>query len=130
MIGAAGPTSEHAHAYQPSSFASRRAEARAAGGERTSGQRLVSLGVQEQWIEAPGRYSKGKGQLVRMEYLYDVDHPTRRYRRLYPNGTLEPVLAVHGGEQETEPLGTVRAEGFSSGSFQPGADDPAPQRIA
>lgn len=127
MIGTAGPTSEHAHVYQPSSFASRRAEAQARG-ERRSGQRLVSLGVREQWIEAGGRF--GKGTMVKLEFLFDADDPNRRYRRLYPNGTLEPIDIATGGQQTVEPLGVIRAEGFSSGTFAPAVTDPAPQPIA
>lgn len=129
MTGNRPPASE-SRVFQPSTMASRRAEREARGELEPRPRRLVSLGVQQQWLEAPGRFGNRKGSMVPIEYLYDADRPIERFRRLYPNGTLEALFPVSGGESETEALGVVSAEGFLSGAFPAAVTDPPPQRIA
>lgn len=129
MIGNGRPACE-THVLQPSTMASRRAEREARGELAPRERRLVSLGVKQQWLEVPGRWGKGRGSMVPIEFLYDVDNPTDRFRRLYPNGTLEPLDLASGGGQEVEPLGVVRPAGMSSGAFPDAVTDPPPERIA
>lgn len=114
--------------FEPSSFATRHA-ARAASGElRPRPPRLVSLGAVSTWLEASGRSQKG--QMVDIEYLYDLDNPTRRYRRMVPNGTLEPLFSTQVLDPPPEPLGAIRAEGFNSGYYPPATTDPPPVPVA
>lgn len=88
--------------FQPSSFASRKAEA--AG---PAPRRLVSLGYQPHWLDDPSHNAKGRPQRVDVELLYDADHPSRRYYRQDPNGVLEPLQDDHGKEEQVEALGVV-----------------------
>lgn len=100
---------------QPSSFASRRAQ------RQEQPRRLVSLGVTPVHLDGFG--SKAKGQVVDMEYLYDVDHPSRRYRRMVPNGTIEPLFETRG-EEPVEKLGTMpRLRDWRSGQWPETATD-------
>ncbi len=104
------PASE-TKAFQPSNFASRYAEREARGETGPRPERLVSLGVTSTWLDGFG--PNRKGQLVRFEYLYDLDDTSRRYRRLVPHGTLEPLTQAPD-DPESEPLGVIAAEGFRS----------------
>ena len=109
-----------AKAFRPSSFASRKAERRARGEDGPRPQHLISVGVTETWLEGFG--PRRKGQMARIELLVDVDHPSRRYQRHLPHGTIEPLIHVEP-DPLPEPLGTIRAEGFTSGTFPPAEPD-------
>ena len=115
------PAHESKIFQQPSSFTSRRAEREAAG--PAPGQRLVSLG----WSEQPlvGRTSEDV-EMIELELLYDLDHPSRRYYRVR-NGTLEPLFDDRRRDQRT-PLGRVprKPRGLPS-SFPEAASEPPPR---
>ena len=96
------PPAAESKIFQPSTFASRKAEA--AG---PAPRRLVSLGFQPHYLDDPSRGAKGRPQRVDVELLYDADHPSQRYYRQDPNGVLEPLQDVHGKQEQTEPLGVV-----------------------
>ena len=106
--------------FKPSSFASRKAERAARGELEPRPQRLASLGVTERWLDGFG--PRRKGQMARIELLVDVDHPSRRYQRHLPHGTIEPLIHVES-DPPPEPLGIIRAEGFTSGTFAPAEPD-------
>ena len=114
-------------AFEPSSFASRRA-ARAARGELAERpkrpKRLVSLGIKEQYLEPFG--TKARGQTVKIEYFVDMDHSSDYYTRACPNGTL--VKMDRGGTDDPKPeyLGVITARGFSSGVFPDSPPDQPP----
>ncbi len=101
-----------ARVFQPSTFATRYAERAARGETGQQPQRLASLGVVSTWLDGFG--SRRKGQMANIEYLYDVDHPANRYRRIVPNGTLEP-LTTAADDPPPEPLGILAPHGIASG---------------
>lgn len=114
--------------FEPSSFATRHAARAESGETRPRPPRLVSIGAVSTWLEGSGRFQKGR--LVDVEYFYDVDDPTRRYRRMVPNGTMEPLFSTQPVDPPPEHLGTVRADGFSSGYYPPSVTDPPPMPVA
>lgn len=71
----------------------------------------MSLGVTSTWLDGFGPHRKG--QMANIEYLYDLDETSRRYRRLVPDGTLEPLIQAPD-DPKPEPLGVIAAEGFRS----------------
>jgi len=106
------PPAAQSKIFQPSTFASRKAEV--AG---PAPRRLVSLGYQPHWLDDPSHKANGRPQRIDVELLYDADHPSQRYYRQDPNGVLEPLQDVHGKEQEVERLGVVdRSSWGHSGS--------------
>lgn len=80
----------------------------------------MSLGTHQTWLEGFG--PNRRGHLVTFEFLYDLDHPARRYRRLVPHGTIEPVDQVTN-DDSVEPLGTVATTGPPSGYWPTGEPD-------
>ena len=109
-------------AFRPSTFNTRYAEREARGETGPQAQRLVSLGVTSTWLDGFG--PQRKGAMANIEYLVDLDNTSRRYRRLVPNGTLEPLTQAPD-DPESEPLGEIRAEGFRS----PWHHDAAPDAV-
>lgn len=106
---------------QPSSFATRRAQS--AG---VLSQRLVSTGVQDVWIEDAGRWGRGKGRMVKVEYFYDVDHPNKRYRKMLgqePYSRLEPLHTVEDQGETSERLGAISRRAEPSGRYVPAGPD-------
>lgn len=89
--------------FEPSSFATRYAARAASGETRPRAPGLVSMGAVSTWLEGSGRFQKGR--MVDIEYLYDLDDPTRRYRRMVPNGTLEPLFSTQALDPPPEHLG-------------------------
>lgn len=110
---------------QPSTFATRRA----VRGSDERPQRLVSLGVEP--VRLAGARSSDPGQVVPIEFLCDADDSAKRYRRLVPNGTIEPLFDTRGGEDEHERLGqlSARVDNFRSGTFPAAPPDPPPVPI-
>lgn len=110
---------------QPSTFASRRA----VRGPDERPQRLISLGVEP--IRLAGARSSDPGQVVPIQFVVDADDSSKRYRRLVPNGTLEPMFATRGGEDEHERLGQLSpsVHNFRSGTWPSAPSDPPPVPI-
>ena len=111
---------------QPSTFATRRA----VRGSAERPQRLISLGVEH--VRLAGARSSDPGQVVPIEFVVDADDSSQRYRRLVPRGTLEPMFATRGGEDEHERLGgtlSSSVHNFRSGTFASAPPDPPPVPI-
>lgn len=51
--------------------------------------RLVSLGVQGRWLEGFG--PKKKGQIVKIEYFFDQDHPNYYFAKALPHGSVDRI---------------------------------------
>lgn len=101
-----------AKVFEPSTFGSRRA-----AGDVSRPQRIVSLGVSPTWLPDLSARRSGHGRMVDVEYLYDIDRSSRRYRRVLPYGQLEPLFDSQPPEKP-EPLGFFRsARGQSSGHY-------------
>ena len=114
-------------AFEPSTFASRRAERAARGELEPRPQRLASLGVREQWLDGLG--PRRKGQMARVELLVDIDDMSKKYTRHLPHGTIEPVLHVPS-DPPPEPLGVITGHGITSGTFPPALPDQPAQPIS
>lgn len=94
-----------ARVFEPSSFASRRAE-RAARGEDRRDPRLVSLGRTEYRLMG----STGQpNRIAEVEMLFDADSPNDFYVRHPGTSWLEPIQRGPDHRQEVVSLGTVRA---------------------
>ena len=124
MTGSKSPAHE-SRVFQPSSFATRKAERRARGEDGPRPQRLISVGISEQWLEGFG--PRRKGQMARVELLVDIDNG-KKYTRHLPHGTLEPVIHVEA-DPPPEYLGVISGHGISSGTFPPAPRDQPAQQI-
>ena len=124
-IGRSNIPAYESRAFQPNSFASRKAERHARGEDGPRPQRLVSVGVSEQWLEGFG--PRRKGQMARVELLVDIDNG-KKYTRHLPHGTIEPVIHV-APDPPPEYLGVITGHGISSGTFPPSLPDQPPQAI-
>ena len=101
--------------FQPSSFASRHAERAARGEAGPRPRRLVSLGVKERWLEGFG--ARAQGQIVKIEYFSDLDHPNDYYAKALPHGTLDRIDRGGTDDPPPEQLGVITGRGMSSGAF-------------
>ena len=124
-IGGSNAPAHESEAFKPSSFGSRKAERRARGEDGPRPQRLVSVGVSEQWLEGFG--PRRKGQMARVELLVDID-TGKKFQRHLPNGTVEPLIHVPA-DPPPEPLGVITGHGISSGTFPPALPDQPAQII-
>ena len=124
-IGRSNIPAHESRAFQPSSFATRKADRHARGEDGPRPQRLVSVGVSEQWLEGFGPCRKG--QMARVELLVDADNG-KKYTRHLPHGTIEPVIHVES-DPPPEYLGVITGHGISSGTFPPSLPDQPAQLI-
>ncbi len=120
-----------AKVWEPSTFASRRAENVAAGRTELP-QRIATLGVVKTPLDMPGRAGRegGAPRIVDIEYFFDVDHPAKRYRRVLPYGALERLDRVTGAEDSVQDMGFIPRSSRPAGAFAPAADDPPPERVS
>lgn len=125
-IGKSRAPAHESRVFQPSSFASRKAERASRGELAPRPQRLVSVGITETWLEGLG--PRRKGQLARVELLVDID-TRKKFQRHLPNGTVEPLIHV-SNDPPPEPLGVITGHGISSGPFPPSLPDQPAQPIA
>ena len=101
--------------FQPSSFASRKAERAARGELAPRPRRLVSLGINERALEG-FRPARQGGQVVRVELLADLDDLSQKFQRHLPYGSVEPLMHI-ADDPAPEHLGVIRGDGISSGTF-------------
>ena len=125
-IGNSSAPAHESRVFQPSSFANRRAERAARGELARRPQRLISVGVSEQWLEGFG--PRRKGHMARVELLVDADDMSRKFQRHLPHGTVEPLIHVES-DPPPEPLGVIRAEGINSGTWPAALPDQPAQPI-
>lgn len=118
------PAAELPKWQRPSSFSSRKAE-RAARGELSRPQRLVSLGWVKMPLETHSRDPKRPitRKFVEFEQLYDLDHPLKRYRR-FRDGMVEPYDYSTGKTDESVSLGEFDPKNGSGYSAWPKDDRP------
>lgn len=115
-----------ARIFQPSSFASRKAQAEANNAERAV-PRLVSLGPTERWM----RDRNNQQIMVEGELFCDVDNPMRTWVKLEGYTNLEPLFDLGDGKSDkAEALGTIKRDARFAGRFEPSMqDDPAPRDV-
>jgi hypothetical protein len=103
-------SAREAKVFEPSSFASRKAEWAARGELGPRPRRLVSLGVQERWLEGFG--PKKKGQMVKIQYFFDQDHPNYYFAKALPHGSSDRI--DRGGVDDPTPGFRLRQAGAGS----------------
>ena len=117
-----GIPAHQSRVFEPSSFASRRAERAQRGELAPHPRQLVSLGVRERWLEGFG--ARSQGRMVAMEYFFDQDHPNDYYARALPHGTLERIDRGGVDDPAPVPLGTVPTRPrYTSGVFPEASPD-------
>lgn len=110
-------------AFQPSSFASRKAEAEAREAQRSQ-RRLVSLGATE---FAQRNQRTGEVEYLAAELFMNLDKPMERFVSIDGVGGPYPVHSVDGKEDRVTPIpGKVRVRGPSQ--LTPPAAPDAPSR--
>ena len=125
-LGTSGLPAHESQCFRPSSFASRKAERAARGEDGPRPQRLISVGVTEQWLEGFG--PRRKGQMARIELLVDADDMSKKFQRHLPHGTVEPLMQVQS-DPPPEDLGVITGHGLSSGTFPSALPTPPPEII-
>lgn len=126
-IGASTSPAHQSRVFEPSSFATRKAERAARGELAPRPRRLVSVGIGEQWLEGFG--PRRKGQMARVELLVDADDMAKKYTRHLPHGTIEPVIHVQS-DPPPENLGVITGHGITSGTFPDALPDQPAQPIS
>ena len=89
--------------FQPSSFASRKAEAQARGDG--TAPLLVFMGVSEQTVTTNTR---GDVRVVEVALYHEKQHPARRWFRMLPHGQLTPMFEADSNTDTVTPIGRVR----------------------
>jgi hypothetical protein len=97
------PPARESRIFQPSTFASRKAEADARNAI-LSRQRLASLGPTE-YTQRNTR--NGKIEVLEAELFVDVDHPTKRYVTIQGIPGVHPLFAASGDREKVENLGPM-----------------------
>lgn len=121
------PTRE-ARCFEPSSFASRKAEADAANAARSE-PRLVSLGESD-YVQRNRR--TGQPEVITVKLYVDVDHPMNRYAEVPGHPALVPIHSTEPGGTQTVPLGRVDGRRLSrpeSSAYLPSPPDPEPRPV-
>lgn len=122
------PPASESKIFQPSTYASRKAERMAEGGPAAPSRRLASLGTTEKsWRNQ----RTGQVEVMELELLFDVDHPVNRYFRVPGDSVVQPLNQDTGMTEVVAPLPPVgpRWHGAPGSSFPRSLPDPAPQPI-
>lgn len=108
--------------FQPSTFASRKADA-----PPPQGRRLVSLGQ----TECTRRLTGGEIEVIAVELFMDLDHPMEKYVRL-PGQRLMALHDTSGPTEKVTKLGTIkdrRASRPITDTFPAAGPQPPPRPI-
>ena len=107
--------------FQPSTFASRKAERLAREGDQPPKRQLVSLGTQE--VRLPGMGSKGKPAVAKVELFFDRFHPAQMFVRHEGETVLQPVVWRVTEEESVEDLGYPTRPSGPPFAFPPAGKD-------